>query len=125
MRAKRATRMFSPSFATLSVIRSATFLSVSRYGCSSSTTDSSHLFSLPSTMSPIRSAGRPSAAASSEKARRFSSSTSAGTSSRLTYSGPRPATCIASSRASCWKSSVRATKSVSQFSSSSTPRRPP
>ena len=47
----------------------------------------------------------------------LSSRRAAGTSSRLTYSGAIPATCMAISRASCWKSSVRATKSVSQFSS--------
>ena len=79
---------------------------------------------------PRRSSGsdRPGGRRVPHRPRRGASArraSSAGTSSRLTYCGAMPATCIASSRASCWKSSVRATKSVSQFSSRSTPSREP
>ena len=37
------------------------------------------------------------------------------------YAGARPATCMARSRTSFWNSSLRATKSVSQLTSMSTP----
>jgi hypothetical protein len=50
---------------------------------------------------------------------------SAGTSSRRTYCGLAAAMCIAISFTSAWKSSVRATKSDSQFTSTSTPILPP
>src|SRR5579884_2059096 len=56
---------------------------------------------------------------------RSSSDRSAGASSSETYSGDIAAICIASSRASARKPSSRATKSVSQFSSTMAPMRPP
>ena len=56
----------------------------------------------------------------------FSRSTSPpGTWSRVTYCGLAAAMCMAISRASCWNSSVRATKSDSQPTSTSTPTCPP
>ena len=55
----------------------------------------------------------------------FVSITSAGTSSRFKHVGFTAAICIAISRAKLWKSSVLATKSVSQLTSTNTPIRPP
>ena len=49
----------------------------------------------------------------------------AGTSSLRTYCGAIAAICIATSRVNATKSSLRATKSVSQLISTSTPMRPP
>ncbi len=51
--------------------------------------------------------------------------TSAGTSSRRTKSGAAAAMCMARSFTRVWKPSVRATKSVSQFTSTRTPILPP
>src|SRR6267142_3289812 len=56
---------------------------------------------------------------------RSSLSTSSVTSSRSTTRGSEAAMCIARSFTSVWKSAVRATKSVSQFTSIRTPIRPP
>jgi hypothetical protein len=50
---------------------------------------------------------------------------SAGTSSRRTHLGSAAAMCIATSFTRFWKSSVRATKSDSQFTSTRTPILPP
>ena len=55
------------------------------------------------------------------KIRFCSATTSAGTSSRRTYSGLAAMTCKARSLANCLNSSLRATKSVSQLISIITP----
>ena len=55
----------------------------------------------------------------------LAASSASGIASASTYRGERPATCIARSRTSFWNSSVRATKSVSQLTSISTPTLPP
>lgn len=50
---------------------------------------------------------------------------SSGISSRFTARGSKAAICIATCLQKAWNSSVLATKSVSQFTSTSTPIRPP
>ena len=70
-------------------------------------------------------AGLPLASTWAARISRSRAIRSAGTSSRRTYSAPAAATCIATLRTSSPNSSVRATKSVSQLTSISTPTRFP
>ena len=69
--------------------------------------------------------GLPSSAAFSANTLRSASTASSGISSAETYSGAIAAMWIATSRANSRKSSVRATKSVSHWTSTSTPTLPP
>ena len=95
--------------------------------CSSRQTSSKILFILPSTIFSTTLAGLPVARAW-DMAISFSFSRKDWVTSSLVTNwgaGSWAATCMAISLTSRWKFSVRATKSVSQFTSTSTPTRPP
>ena len=84
------------------------------------------LLSWPSTIFADTSSGLPSSRAFSSNTLRSASRASSGISSAETNSGGvgAPAMWIATSRANSWKSSLRATKSVSHWTSTSTPTLP-
>src|SRR6185295_274418 len=120
---------FSPVFAASSVRSSPIVFDscLSSFTClwSSRTTSSSHLFRRPSTIFSWTFSGLPSEAACSRSTRSSASFASSSTSSRDTNCAFEAATCRATSRAKAWNSSVRATKSVSQSTSTSAPILPP
>jgi len=62
---------------------------------------------------------------SARSSERFASSAWAGIESIVGYSGRSATTCMARSRTSFWNCSLRATKSVSQLTSTIAPMRPP
>ena len=120
--------MFSPIFPTRSVSKARmSFLpSLSRiHTWSRRQTSLIHFAIWPSTIFCMTGSGFFCWRASSRRMERSCSRTAAGISSCDTYWGLMAATCMATSRAKAWKSGLRDTKSVSQFTSTSTPMREP
>ena len=84
-----------------------------------------HLAICPSTIFPHTASGLPDVLACSMRMAFSFSRTAAGISSCETYCGLSAATYMAISLANATKSGLRATKSVSQFTSTITPMREP
>ncbi len=89
-------------------------------GCARSALSLKNFFSLPSTIFSAMWSGLPSSFTCSRYTERSRSITSCAISSWDTANGAVDAMCIARSLASAWKSSVFATKSVSQLTSTIT-----
>ena len=84
-----------------------------------------HLASWPSMIFGITASGLPDCLACSMRIAFSLSTTAGGISSCETYSGFMAATCIGDLAREATKSGLRATKSVSQFTSTMTPMRLP
>ena len=98
------------------------FVSSFTKSCSRRTWSLKRAFSLPSTIFSITCSGLPDSLACTSKMWRSRSSSSAGNSSRTRNRGEAGlAMCSAMSFTSCRNSSVLATKSVSQLTSTRTP----
>ena len=115
--------MFSPNLAILEVISSATVWLPDRSlikCCSYRHVSSRNLPTRPSIIFSITAGGLPLEAAWLRSTSFSRSKTSGGTSSLRRYLGSVAQTCMARSCANSWNSSVRATKSLSQLTSTIT-----
>jgi len=122
-REKRRMTMFSPSWAINSLSTCSTvFSSSSSHFCPKSDISSYFFFKRPATIFSLMLSGFPSRSSLPISTAFSFSMTSCGTSSVVTQTiEGLAATCMATSETNFWKSSLRATKSVSQLTSARTP----